>query len=148
MYLGKSSPCRLFSVKLRPAQELSTYIETSPLPVKGCKIYYRPMLDAQGLWAGRNLYRAKPAVTRDLDFSGLIRKTHMGIWRIYSNPDRQCTAAVRRPYIISIECCWILLHDCGVFCVHFVVLFIFLSFLFLRISHYSINICLFICILL
>jgi hypothetical protein len=36
---------------------------------------FRPMLGAQGLWARRDLYRATPAVTRDLGFSGLIRKT-------------------------------------------------------------------------
>jgi hypothetical protein len=30
---------------------------------------FRPMLGAQGLWAGRDLYRATPAVTRDLGFS-------------------------------------------------------------------------------
>jgi hypothetical protein len=36
---------------------------------------FRPMLGAQGLWAGRDLYRAVPAVTRDLGFSGLIRRT-------------------------------------------------------------------------
>jgi hypothetical protein len=34
---------------------------------------FRPMLGFQGLWVGRDLYRATPAVTRDLDFSGLIR---------------------------------------------------------------------------
>jgi hypothetical protein len=33
---------------------------------------FRPMLGAQGLWAGRDLYHATPAVTRDLSFSGLI----------------------------------------------------------------------------
>jgi hypothetical protein len=44
-----------------------------PLPVKGCK--FRPMLGAQGLWAGRDLYRATPAVTRDPGLSGLIRRT-------------------------------------------------------------------------
>jgi hypothetical protein len=33
---------------------------------------FRPMLGTQGLWAGRNIYRATPAVTRDLGFSGLI----------------------------------------------------------------------------
>jgi hypothetical protein len=32
------------------------------------------MLGAQGLWAGRDLYRATPAVTRDFVFSGLIRR--------------------------------------------------------------------------
>jgi predicted RNA-binding Zn-ribbon protein involved in translation (DUF1610 family) len=36
---------------------------------------FRPMLGVQGLWAGRDLYRATPAVTRDLGFSGLIRRT-------------------------------------------------------------------------
>jgi hypothetical protein len=36
---------------------------------------FRPMLGAQGLWAGRDLYRATPAVTRDLGFSGLIWRT-------------------------------------------------------------------------
>jgi hypothetical protein len=36
---------------------------------------FRPMLGAQGLWAGRDLYCATPAVTRDLGFSGLIRRT-------------------------------------------------------------------------
>jgi hypothetical protein len=34
-----------------------------------------PMLGTHGLWAGRDLYRATPAVTRDLGFSGLIRRT-------------------------------------------------------------------------
>jgi hypothetical protein len=34
-----------------------------------------PMLGAHGLWAGRDLYRATPAATRDLGFSGLIRRT-------------------------------------------------------------------------
>jgi hypothetical protein len=56
---------------------------------------FRPVLGAQGLWTGRDLYRATPVVTRDLGFSGLIRRTtpfsrllpHEGMWRIYSNPD-------------------------------------------------------------
>jgi hypothetical protein len=34
-----------------------------------------PMLGAQGLWAGRDLYSATPAVKRDLGFSGIIRRT-------------------------------------------------------------------------
>jgi hypothetical protein len=33
------------------------------------------MFGAQGLRAGRDLYRATPAVTQDLGFSGLIRRT-------------------------------------------------------------------------
>jgi hypothetical protein len=32
---------------------------------------FRPMLGVQGLWAGRDLYRATPAATRDLGFSSL-----------------------------------------------------------------------------
>jgi hypothetical protein len=35
----------------------------------------RPMLGAQGLWAGRDLYRVTPAVTRGIGFSGLIQRT-------------------------------------------------------------------------
>jgi hypothetical protein len=36
---------------------------------------FRPMLGAQGLWAGRDPYHTTPAVTWDLGFSGLIRRT-------------------------------------------------------------------------
>jgi hypothetical protein len=36
---------------------------------------FRPMLGAQDLWAGRDIYRATPPVTEDLGFSGLIRRT-------------------------------------------------------------------------
>jgi hypothetical protein len=36
---------------------------------------FRLMLGAQGLWAGRDLYRATAVVTRDLGFFGLIRRT-------------------------------------------------------------------------
>jgi hypothetical protein len=35
----------------------------------------RPMLGAQGLWAGRDLYCATPAVTWDLGFPGQIQRT-------------------------------------------------------------------------
>jgi hypothetical protein len=35
----------------------------------------RPMIGAQGLRAGRAHYRATPATTRGLGFSGLIRRT-------------------------------------------------------------------------
>jgi hypothetical protein len=38
-------------------------------------VRFRPMLGAQGLWAGRDLYRATPAATLDLGFSGLIWRT-------------------------------------------------------------------------
>jgi hypothetical protein len=36
---------------------------------------FRPMLGAQGLWAGRDLSRVTPAVKRDLGFSSLNRRT-------------------------------------------------------------------------
>jgi hypothetical protein len=36
---------------------------------------FRPILGAQGLWAGRDLYRATPAMTRCLGFSALIWRT-------------------------------------------------------------------------
>ena len=57
---------------------------------------FRPMLGAQGLWAGRDLYRATPTVTREPPFFRSNPKdlpiqspltTHERIWRIYSNPD-------------------------------------------------------------
>jgi hypothetical protein len=45
------------------------------LPVKGCKIWaYARRSGPLQLWAGRDLYRATPAVTRDLGFSSLIRR--------------------------------------------------------------------------
>jgi hypothetical protein len=56
------------------------------------------MLGAQSLCAGRDLYRATPAVTRDLGFFQSHPKdrpiqtsltTHQDVWRIYSNRDRQ-----------------------------------------------------------
>jgi hypothetical protein len=62
----------LFTV-LRPAQDFITHMETPPLPVKGYT--FRPMLGAQGLWAGRDLYRTTPSVKWDLGFSGLIQRT-------------------------------------------------------------------------
>jgi hypothetical protein len=36
---------------------------------------FGPTLGAYGLWAGRDLYHATPAVTWDLGFSGLIQRT-------------------------------------------------------------------------
>jgi hypothetical protein len=57
---------------------------------------FRPMLGAQGLWAGRHLYRATPSVTRGLGFFRSHPKdllilspltTHKGMWRIYSYLD-------------------------------------------------------------
>jgi hypothetical protein len=57
---------------------------------------FGPMFGAQGLWAGRDLSRATPAVTRGLGFFRSHPKdhpiqspltTHEGMWRIYSNPN-------------------------------------------------------------
>jgi hypothetical protein len=47
---------------------------------QGCKFW--PMLGAQGLWAGRDLYHATPTAKRDLGLYGLIRKTgtHVPQW--------------------------------------------------------------------
>jgi hypothetical protein len=71
---------------------------------QGCKFW--PMLGAQGLWAGRDLYRATPTATRDLGFYGLLRKTgtHVPQWDSNSRrkdhqiiaPDALTTAPCRR----------------------------------------------------
>jgi hypothetical protein len=50
----------------------------------GCK--YGPMLGTQGLWAGRDLYRATPTATRGLGLYGLIRKTGTHVPQWGSNP--------------------------------------------------------------
>jgi hypothetical protein len=47
------------------------------------------MLGAQGLWAGRDLYRATPTVTWDLGLYGLIWKTGTYIPHWDSNPRRK-----------------------------------------------------------
>ena len=57
-------------VVLRPVWEYSTHLQTSTLPVKGCRV--RPMQGACSLWGGRSLYRATHAMTRDLGLIGLI----------------------------------------------------------------------------
>jgi hypothetical protein len=44
-------------------------METSPLPMKGCKI------SALGLLAGRIFFPTTPAVTQGLSISGLVRRT-------------------------------------------------------------------------
>jgi hypothetical protein len=60
----------LFTV-LGPTQVFYTYMKMSKLPAAN----FRPMLGAQGLWAGRDLYHVTLTMTRDLGFSGLIRRT-------------------------------------------------------------------------
>ena len=53
----------LFGV-CRSIWEFFTHMETSPLPVKGCKC--RPMLNTYGNWSVRVLKRATPTVTRGI----------------------------------------------------------------------------------
>jgi hypothetical protein len=52
---------------------------------------FRPMLGAQGLWAGRDLYRVTPAMIRGLGFPSLIRSTAHSVasyeQKGMSNPD-------------------------------------------------------------
>jgi hypothetical protein len=47
------------------------------------------MLGAQGLWAGKDLYRATPTATRDLGLYSLIRKTGTYVPQWDSNPRRK-----------------------------------------------------------
>jgi hypothetical protein len=83
----------LFTV-LRPAQEYFTYMETSPLPVKGCKILASAgcsgPLSREGSLScytccdtGLQFFRSHP---KDRPIQSPLT-THEGVWRIYSNPD-------------------------------------------------------------
>jgi hypothetical protein len=83
----------LFTV-LRSAQEYFTYMETSPMPVKGCKIwaYARRSgpLSREGFLlchtccgTGPRFFRSHP---KDRPIQSPLT-THKGMWRIYSNPD-------------------------------------------------------------
>jgi hypothetical protein len=64
---------------------------------------FRPTLGVQGLWAGKDLYRATHTVTRGLGISGLVRTapiqspftTHTGMWRTYSNPGPHGSSFIR-----------------------------------------------------
>jgi hypothetical protein len=82
------------------AQEFFSYMETSPNVagegLQNLGLCSALMLGTEVLWAGRDLYRATPAVTRGLVFFSLIRKTapfsrllphSKGMWRTYSFPD-------------------------------------------------------------
>jgi hypothetical protein len=60
---------------LHPAQEFFIYMETYHCRWRAEKFW--PMLGAQGLWAGRDLYRATPTVTLDIGFSGIIRRNRL-----------------------------------------------------------------------
>jgi hypothetical protein len=66
------------STVLCVSQEFFTYMETSLYHWRAAK--FKPMLGAQGLWAGRDLYRATPAVTQGLGFSGLIWTVTSYVW--------------------------------------------------------------------
>jgi hypothetical protein len=66
---------------------------------------FRPMLGAQGQ-SREDLYRATPALTQGLGFSGLILRTapiqsylttHKGMWRIYSNPGESSRVPIQSP---------------------------------------------------
>ena len=54
MHIIESVICSLFVSNLRPTQEYSIYVETSPLPVKGFR--YWPILATHGHWAVRFLF--------------------------------------------------------------------------------------------
>jgi hypothetical protein len=56
-----------------PLKNISLLWRYHNCQLKAAKV--KPMLGAQGLWAGRYLYHATPAVTQDVWFSGLIRRT-------------------------------------------------------------------------
>jgi hypothetical protein len=68
-------------------------METSPFA--GEELQNLSLCSASGPLSREDLYRATPAATRDLGFSGLIRLISLvsydtrGVWRIYSNPDPQ-----------------------------------------------------------
>jgi hypothetical protein len=64
-------PDWLFTV-LRPLKNFSLIWRRHHCWWRAAK--FRPILGTQGLWAGRDLYRATPTVTRDLSFPGLIRR--------------------------------------------------------------------------
>jgi hypothetical protein len=53
----------------------------------GCK--FRPMLSAQGLLAGRDLYRTIPTAIRDFSLYSLIRKTSTHVVQLDSNPQHR-----------------------------------------------------------
>jgi hypothetical protein len=67
----------------------------------GCKS--RPMLGAQGLWAGRDLYRATPTATRDLGLYGLIRKTDTQVPQWDWNPNARIIRSLR-PTLYTNHC--------------------------------------------
>jgi hypothetical protein len=85
-YKNISLLCRFWQCTFASIDWLVDYL-LFYVPLKNCSLIWRrhhywwraakcrPLLGSQSLWAGRYLYRATPAVTRDLGFSGLIRGT-------------------------------------------------------------------------
>jgi hypothetical protein len=85
----------LFTV-LRPAQEFFTYMETLPLPVKGCKIwaYARRSgpLSREGSLSCHTCCDKGPRFFRSHRKDRPIQSpltTHEGMWRIYFNSDQR-----------------------------------------------------------
>ena len=85
-------------IVLRPTENISLIRRRHQCRWRAAK--FRPMLGTQGLWAGRDLYRATPAVTRGLGFSRSHPNdrpiqspltTRKGMLRTYSNPDPHIT---------------------------------------------------------
>ena len=82
------------TIALRPAQEYLTYMETSQLPVKGCKMlaYARRSepLSREGSLSCRTCCDTGPRFFRSHPKDRPIQSpltSHQGMWRIYSNPD-------------------------------------------------------------
>jgi hypothetical protein len=94
----------------------------------GCHHYrwlgskFRPMLGAQGLWAGRDLYRATPTATRDLGLYGLIRKTGTHVPVGFEPPTQGSSdlwARRSNHCATRAACFWLLLKDSasGIHCI-------------------------------
>jgi hypothetical protein len=62
------------------------------------------MLGAQGLSAGKDLYRATPTATRDLGLYGLIRKTVTYVPQWDSNPRRKVHQIIAPDALITAPC--------------------------------------------
>jgi hypothetical protein len=67
------------------------------------------MLGAQGLWAGRDHYCATPTVTRDLGFSGLIRRTPP--FSCLLRHTRGCGGSILTRILTGLLNCWIENHS-------------------------------------
>ena len=61
---------------------------------------FRPLFGTYGHWAGRDLYRATPSTTRDLDLHGFIRKS-TSLVASHANPGVQMTYSYKDPNRIN-----------------------------------------------